>query len=457
MVFLQSHGVGTARAVRIYKTYGEQADRAGPRQPLPPGHRHLGHRLPDRRSARRAPRHRPLLAAPARAALRYVLQQLSNEGHVGFPEDGVVERTAELTGIDHADYRRRRRRDGISRGRAGARYSPAMRGEAVALPEAAVPGRAGRRPRRCAHLQQGEHPLPRHRLEAALRMGREEHGPRAGGDPARRRSARRRRRRCWSSPAAPASARPPSCAASLKSSRPRDLHCALCADGPGRQAPCRDHRPRGEDHSPPAGVRRGHPAASSTAANSRSTSICSIVDEASMVDVVLMNQLLRAVPHGACLVLVGDVDQLPSVGPGTVLADVIALGRRAGRAPDGDLSPGGSRAGSCGRRTRSTRARCPSRPRRDRATSTSSRRTSPTAILDRISHLVRERIPARFGLDPLRDVQVLTPMNRSELGTATSTPGCRRSSTRRRIGTGSAALRLDLPGRRQGAANGQQL
>src|SRR3979409_2020066 len=49
-----------------------------------------------------------------------------------------------------------------------------------------------------------------------------------------------------------------------------------------------------------------------------------VVDETSMVDVVLMNQLLRAVPPWACLVLVGDVDQLPSVGPGTVLADVIA-------------------------------------------------------------------------------------------------------------------------------------
>src|SRR5262249_29760398 len=49
-----------------------------------------------------------------------------------------------------------------------------------------------------------------------------------------------------------------------------------------------------------------------------------VVDETSMVDVVLMNQLLRAVPPSACLVLVGDVDQLPSVGPGTVLADVIA-------------------------------------------------------------------------------------------------------------------------------------
>src|SRR5207248_5935516 len=48
-----------------------------------------------------------------------------------------------------------------------------------------------------------------------------------------------------------------------------------------------------------------------------------VVDETSMVDVVLMNQLLRAVSPWACLVLVGDVDQLPSVGPGRVLGDVI--------------------------------------------------------------------------------------------------------------------------------------
>src|SRR5207237_8443217 len=48
-----------------------------------------------------------------------------------------------------------------------------------------------------------------------------------------------------------------------------------------------------------------------------------VVDETSMVDVVLMNQLVRAIPSWACVVLVGDVDQLPSVGPGTVLRDII--------------------------------------------------------------------------------------------------------------------------------------
>jgi exodeoxyribonuclease V alpha subunit len=141
-----------------------------------------------------------------------------------------------------------------------------------------------------------------------------------------------------------------------------------------------------------------------------------VVDEMSMVDVVLMNQLLRAVPPGTCLVLVGDVDQLPSVGPGTVLADIIAsktvpvvrlteIFRQAGRSwivraahqvNQGEL-PESAPPGQGDFYFIEVDA--------------------PAAILDRIITMVRERIPARFGLDPLRDIQVLTPMNRTELGT----------------------------------------
>src|SRR5262245_22892985 len=140
-----------------------------------------------------------------------------------------------------------------------------------------------------------------------------------------------------------------------------------------------------------------------------------VVDETSMVDVVLMNQLLRAVPPWACVVLVGDVDQLPSVGPGTVLADVIAskavpvvrlteIFRQAGRSRivqaahhvnHGELPESG--------------------PAGEASDFYVVEAEDPAVILDRILTMVRERIPARFGLDPL-DVQVLAPMNRSELG-----------------------------------------
>src|SRR5438132_2727352 len=99
MVFLQSHGVGTARAVRIYRTYGEQAIelvRANPYR-LATDIWGVGFKTADELAARLGiDRGSPLRA---RAALRYVLQQLSNEGHVGFPEAAVIERTAQLTEI----------------------------------------------------------------------------------------------------------------------------------------------------------------------------------------------------------------------------------------------------------------------------------------------------------------------------------------------------------------------
>src|SRR5262249_19154056 len=99
MVFLQSYGIGTARAVRIYKTYADQAIDLvrAKRSRLAPDVWGVGFQTADQVAERLGiDRHSPLRA---RAALRFVLQQLSYEGHVGFSEVGVVERTAELTEI----------------------------------------------------------------------------------------------------------------------------------------------------------------------------------------------------------------------------------------------------------------------------------------------------------------------------------------------------------------------
>jgi exodeoxyribonuclease V alpha subunit len=139
-----------------------------------------------------------------------------------------------------------------------------------------------------------------------------------------------------------------------------------------------------------------------------------VVDEASMLDVQLAYALFRAVPPGMRLVLVGDVDQLPAVGPGNVLRDVIGSGRVAVTALTeifrqaegsaivraahsvlrGDLPHGGSEgsdfyfvAAEHGAATRAL-----------------------------VRELVLRRIPRRFGLDPFADVQVLSPMYRGEAG-----------------------------------------
>ena len=98
------------------------------------------------------------------------------------------------------------------------------------------------------------------------------------------------------------------------------------ADRPGRQAAGGSHRARGQDHPSAA---RGRPAAAAASTRSEDLPLdCDllVVDEASMVDVPLMHALLKARAATAALLIVGDVDQLPSVGPGQVLADLIASG-----------------------------------------------------------------------------------------------------------------------------------
>jgi exodeoxyribonuclease V alpha subunit len=146
-----------------------------------------------------------------------------------------------------------------------------------------------------------------------------------------------------------------------------------------------------------------------------------VVDEVSMVDVSLMHQLVRAVPRHACLVLVGDVDQLPSVGPGLVLGDVIA----SGVVPVVRLTEVFRQAGQSWiiRAAHAIlRGEVPESAPPGQGDFYFVEAATPETALDRIVTMVRERIPKRFGLDPLRDVQVLTPMNRSLLGTDALNP-----------------------------------
>jgi exodeoxyribonuclease V alpha subunit len=170
-----------------------------------------------------------------------------------------------------------------------------------------------------------------------------------------------------------------------------------------------------------------------------------VCDEASMLDLMLSVSLLTAVQPGTTVVFVGDVDQLPSVGPGRVLGDLIDSGRvpytrltdifrqaegsgivdnahriRQGqlplagpRSPAGPASPGGP--GSPGK---------PGNPGTPGNKDGADLRdfylieaSEPLQARDLIVRLVSERIPQRFGLDPVADVQVLTPMHRGEVGT----------------------------------------
>ena len=140
-----------------------------------------------------------------------------------------------------------------------------------------------------------------------------------------------------------------------------------------------------------------------------------VVDEVSMVDVALMAQLLWAIPDHAAVLLVGDVDQLPSVGPGTVLADIMA----SGRIPTVTLTEIFRQAATSQIIVNAHRVNQGQLPvMRDGGPSDFYviPADTPEEIQATLLRVVTERIPQRFGLHPIRDVQVLTPMNRGSLG-----------------------------------------
>jgi exodeoxyribonuclease V alpha subunit len=141
-----------------------------------------------------------------------------------------------------------------------------------------------------------------------------------------------------------------------------------------------------------------------------------VVDETSMVDVMLMQALLKAVPDSAAMLVVGDIDQLPSVGPGQVLADIIT----SGAVPVIRLTEVFRQAAQSRIITNAHRINQGSIPDLGQPGADSDfyfvQADGPEAAVPRIIELVKTRIPRRFGLDPIRDIQVLCPMNRGGVG-----------------------------------------
>ena len=146
-----------------------------------------------------------------------------------------------------------------------------------------------------------------------------------------------------------------------------------------------------------------------------------VVDEASMIDIRLMADLLAALADGTRLVLVGDVDQLPSVGPGMVLRDVIA----SGRVPTVRLTEIFRQAAASLIVTNAHRIHdgvqpeLGAPPAQGRAADQRDfffiEDDDPAHAAETIRDLVATRLPRRYGFSP-RDIQVLTPMHRGELG-----------------------------------------
>ncbi len=142
-----------------------------------------------------------------------------------------------------------------------------------------------------------------------------------------------------------------------------------------------------------------------------------IVDEASMLDVVLTHYLLKAVPASAGLVLVGDADQLPSVGPGNVLKDIIDSERfTVVRLNEIFRQASQSRIVTNAHLVRQGKFPVMRTEKEELQDFYFIEKEDPEEVCRIILKLCSERIPARFGFDPVEDIQVLSPMHKGAIG-----------------------------------------
>jgi exodeoxyribonuclease V alpha subunit len=409
IVFLHSHGVGTARAVRIYKTYGDKAVELVRENPyrLATDVWGIGFKTADELAGRLGIEKASPLRA--RAALQFVLQELSHEGHVGYPEAGVIERTAQLLDVPReiviAAVEAERETGEVVR--ETATLEPWLYLKPLFVAETGVSQFLRR-------LNQGPHPLPAIKADVALEWVEKKMGIELA--PAQRDAIRRATTdKVLVITGGPGVGKTTIVRGIIEIFAAKKMRVAVCA--PTGRAAKRLSESTGLEaktihrlleFEPGAGGfqrDRDHPLDFDLI----------VVDETSMVDISLMNSLLKAVSPWSCLVLVGDVDQLPSVGPGSVLADII--GSQAVpvvrlteifRQAEKSWIVRAAHAVNAGRLPLSA-------PAVD-GDFFFIEMQEPAAIVERIVQVVRERIPQRLGLDPLRDIQVLSPMHNSELG-----------------------------------------
>lgn len=410
MLFLHAHGVGTARAVRIFRTYGADAVQVMTENPyrLARDIRGIGFRTADMIAARLGIV--PTAMIRVRAGVSHALAEAMDDGHCGLPVAELEPKAAELLGVDAALVREamdHERAEGVvvadSIGDTPCLFLAGLyhaeRGIAARLrvlaagpppwaaidADAAIAWVAARSGRALAPAQDAAL-----RLALATKLLIVTGGPGVGKttlvDSVLRILVARGVKLLLCAPTGRAARR----MTETTRLEARTIHRLLEID------------PRG------GGFRRGPDAPLD----------CDmlVVDETSMVDVPLMHALLRALPDRAALLLVGDIDQLPSVGPGQVLADAIG----SGALPVARLTEVFRQAASSRIVTnahRINRGLMPdlARPQGDSDFYFVAAEDGEQAA-QRIVELVAARIPRRFGLDPIRDIQVLCPMARGAAG-----------------------------------------
>jgi exodeoxyribonuclease V alpha subunit len=409
MVFLQSHGVGTARAVRIYKTYGSDAIPLVKEDPyrLACEIRGIGFRTADQLAARLGIPKDSMLRA--RAGISYALMEAVANGDCGLPQDDLLALGGKLLEIDGGILGEALRLEIVS----GGVVESAIEGRpCVFLPhldraEAAIAAAIG-------NLDAGAPPWPAIETEKALGWAEGRLGVTLA--PGQRTAVATALGAKVAVTGGPGVGKTTIIRTILTILKAKGVTTLLAA--PTGRAAKRLAESTGQEAKTIHRLLEFDPkqAGFLRCAELPLNGDLLVLDEVSMVDVPLMAAVLKAMPDHAALLLVGDVDQLPSVGPGQVLADLID----SGRLPVARLTEIFRQAAESRIITAAHSINRGALP--DLAPSAEASDFYFVEAADgedaaaKIVKVVAERIPARFGLDAIRDVQVLCPMNRGSAG-----------------------------------------
>ncbi len=406
MVFLQSHGVGTSRAVRIYKTYGDAAILKVSENPyrLALDIWGIGFKTADTLAQRLGiPHDSPLRA---QAGVRHVLQVWSEQGHCAAPPEKLTAMAVELLAIPEAIIRQaidqEQAEGNLILDRELLFLTPLQRAEAG-----------------CAqHLRRllaGSPPWGRIDPAKALPWVEAQTGLQLSPSQREAVTTMLANKVCIIT-GGPGVGKTTLVNSLLRILQAKQVEVLLAA--PTGRAAKRLTETTGREAKTVHRLLEFDPSSfqfKRDADHPLETQFL-VLDEASMMDTVLMNQVLRAIPNAAGLLIVGDVDQLPSVGPGAVLADLID----SSAIPTVRLTEIFRQAQSSRIITnahRINRGELPlAPPRGETSDFYLLHAANPEEIATKLFASVTTRIPSAFGVDPVRDIQVLTPMNRGGLG-----------------------------------------
>ena len=412
MIFLQGHGVSSAYAAKIFKTYGKSSIAIVQENPyrLAKDIYGIGFKTADRiAQAIGIEKQSPLRVE---AGVIHVLNELANEGHVYYPLDGLTKASAGILEVDEElvtqAIERLRRDERVA-------CEPAQHGVAVYLASlyAAEEGVARRLltlaeggalptdidiERAIVWVEQSNRLHLAAQQQEAIRQALQQKLLVITGGPGTGKTTilrcilqildKKHRRMLLCSPTGRAAKR----MSEATGREAKTIHRLL-------EFSPRDGRFKRDQHRP-------------LDAN------LVIVDEASMIDVVLMNSLLKAIPPAAGLILVGDVDQLPSVGPGAILRDIIAsslvpvirLSEIFRQARESQIVVNAHRING------GDLPFCADWEAQERSDCYLLVKQEPQEVQAAILELASRGLPTRHRVDPMEELQILTPMQKGPIG-----------------------------------------